>query len=302
MNITTKSRIISYDLYRGILLIAMVIFHVAANLSRIPFNHELFYWIPAGYTLFLGVILGQFLKKRSKKCFKLGIKLLILFLIPNLIILIKNPEHLLQLFPGNIEIFSFEILLPMSIITFLTIPSQKIPSKIIPFFLGTLLMATLALDILNINYYNLSFIIYGLIGYSAAISWNLDNQFKKFQELFIIFFSIITIGIFWYTSKYGISHFLITLQCFTIYFALKLTLKTKFLTKIGADSLFLYIAHIVIIKIISEWFILENLIEITLIGTLILLISIFAHNIFRKTLIFLAKLKKSEIPSIELER
>jgi hypothetical protein len=174
-------RIISYDNYRGVLILAMIIFHILANFCQTYFNQDVFYWIPVGFMIFLGIILGQFLKRKPKKTFYLGLKLIGVFFIFNIPLLLKHPlPSLFDFILGNQTIFSLEILLPMGILS-LGIPLlSKINFQITPTFKNKFLLIYLPFlpiaisDHLSFYSYNLLFLVYGIIGYQIGSFFNLD--------------------------------------------------------------------------------------------------------------------------------
>lgn len=228
----------------------MVIFHVLVNLTSLQFDQRLFYWVPAGFILFLGVILARFLKNQTNKKIKLAAKLLAIFLLFNIPNFISKNFTPLDFIKGSSEIFSFEILLPMALVILLTNLFDKIKTKQLSavFFL---LIGFFILNYFDIFYYNLTFITYGLIGYFAASARNPDDLLQKYKNLpWLFLYLLISIAPFFIIYFFNLYDTLILLQIFAMYFAFNIIVKkNKFLTLLGKYSLFLYVGHIVIIKL-----------------------------------------------------
>lgn len=253
-----KIRIESYDLFRGILLVVMIVFHIIVNLTSIKFDQRLFYWVPAGFVVFLGVILARFLKNKTAKKNKLALKLSAIFLIFNIPNFLHKNFSAGDFIGGNQQIFSFEILFPMVIVIFLSNLFDKIKTKqsclLFFLFLSTWL---LVLNYFNIFYYNLSFAIYGLIGYFAASIYDFNELLGKINKSSstklsaILIFLAISIAPFFIIHFFNLYDILTLAQIFSMYFAFNIIIKNnKPLTLLGKHSLFLYIGHIIVIKLI----------------------------------------------------
>lgn len=261
-------RIISYDLFRGVLLIGMVIFHILVNLTSLQFDQRQFYFVPAGFILFLGVILAYFLKNRTGKKLVLSVKLLAIFLLLNIPNFIAKDFTVLDFISGDPRIFSFEILFPMTVMILLTlltdkvdqIKSVKLAKSVQLLILALFLLLLSILNHFDIFYYNLIFTIYGLIGYFAASLHNLDQSLQQFQKTILkkifalVFFALITIIPFFILHFFKLYDLLIILQIFAMYFAFNIIIRNnKPLTLLGKHSLLLYVGHIVIIKLLSKF-------------------------------------------------
>ena len=272
-----KERITSYDAFRGLLLIGMVTFHLTVNLSNIEFNQNYFYWVPLGFMLFLGVILGKFMDGKNKKVITLGIKLAVIFLILNIPNFISKNYTPTQLIIGDQKIFSFEILLPMGIATFASIGLNKfVKNHKSALIVSLALLSTLTyLHIINIYSYNLSFLIYGIIGYLIGKNLDLDSISKKISsKTFLVVIFVLLIP-FFVINRAGIIEILLILQVLALYFlTAKIFNKNKYLIILGKQSLSLYILHIVIIKIVSSFYKTPSAI------TLIIIIPIFLFACF----------------------
>jgi len=244
-----NERIVSYDIFRGVLLIGMMVFHVLVNLTPIKFNQELFYWIPMGFIMFLGVILGQFLVGKTRKKVFLGFKILIIFLIGNLGNFATGASFL-YLLRGNQALFSFEILLPMSALIFLSIFLDRALFKW-KFFLLFLFLLLVLLQLADFYSYNLAFLVYGLIGYFLGAGLNLDSAVSNVSGRFRWVVLFLAIAPFFLVKLFGLVDFVVAIQVLAL-FALCAWIfkKSQTLYFLGKNSLVLYVAHIVIIRVI----------------------------------------------------
>ncbi|MFA4891006.1 MAG: heparan-alpha-glucosaminide N-acetyltransferase domain-containing protein [Candidatus Gracilibacteria bacterium] len=278
-------RITSYDVFRGLLLVGMVIFHLIVNLSNLEFDQNYFYWVPLGFMLFLGVILGKFLGGKSKKIVILGIKLAAIFLILNIPNFISKDYTPAQLIIGDQRIISFEILLPMSIMTFISIGLNKIVKNYKTALITSLalLSALTYLYLINIYSYNLSFLIYGIIGYLIGKNLDLDNISKKISNKTFIVVILAALIPFLVIGHAGIVEILIILQVLALYFlTAKIFDKNKFLTVLGKHSLFLYIFHVVLIKTASYFYKIQSIVPLIIIIPLVLFICFMVANFSEK--------------------
>lgn len=243
-------RILSYDIFRGILLIAMVIFHVMVNLTNLQFDQSFFYWIPMGFIMFLGVILGQFLRDKSAKKINLALKLLLIFLGLNIYNFLTKDFGVLDLIKGDQTLFSFEILFPMSILIFSTLLLDPLREKwktclAICFFLLILM------NHYSLFYYNLSFLLYGLLGYFLSIGVNLDQLARRYQGFrYASLFLFLTVALF-LLQFVEIFDFILVFQVLALYFLSTILFKKSgLLTLLGKHSFALYISHILVIRFI----------------------------------------------------
>lgn len=253
----TKERITSYDSFRGVLLVGMIIFHLTVNLSSLVFNQNYFYWVPLGFMFFLGVVLGQFLSDRPKKVIMLGIKLALIFSILNIPNFIYKNYTISQFLIGDQKTFSFEILLPMSVTIFSSILVNKYVKTTKTALITSAILALILTYLYAINFYsyNLSFLIYGIIGVMLGKNINLDNLSKKIQKITILPVVLVSVAPFFILNLTGILEILIILQVMAIYLiAGKILAKSNFLILLGKHSLLLYVSHIIIIKIISDFY------------------------------------------------
>jgi len=266
----TTPRIQSYDIYRGLLLAAMVAFHLAANLTALRFDHHYFYWVPMGFVVFLGVILARFLQGKTAKKLPLALKVLACFLVLNVPNYLKPDFNLSALALGDQALFSFEILLPMAMLIFATIifeqaiylfnKSRHTPRLIIWSAAAITFLALIALSLSGFYSYNLAFLLYGLVGYFMALDLNLHTlatgqanhsppSQKNMQTLLaaavcIFPFVILARGIFF--------DFLFLPQVIAAYFiTTRFIPDSRALSWLGKNSFVIYIGHIIAIKLIS---------------------------------------------------
>jgi|GEM_PF-2096613 len=302
----TEERITSYDVFRGILLIGMIVFHLLVNLTNITFDQNYFYWVPLGFMLFLGIIIGKFLAGRNKKIITIGIKLAAIFIILNIPNFISKNFTLTQLIIGDQKIFSFEILLPMSILTFISIGLNKfIKTYKTALITGIALLSIITyLYLINIYSYNLSFIIYGIVGYFIGKNLDLDSISKNLYNRIFLKVSIIALIPFFIINHTGIIEILVITQVLAFYFiTAKIFNKNKLLTVLGKHSLFLYVFHIVIIKIVSIFYKTPSTLQLAIIIPLLLLTCYITANfsesrIGRKILDY-PLLKKAKSPFLK---
>lgn len=252
-----EERITSYDVFRGLLLIGMVVFHLVVNLSDIKFDQNYFYLVPLGFMLFLGVILGRFLGGRSKKVMVLGAKLAVIFIVFNIPNFISKDYTPAQLVIGDQGIFSFEILLPMSIMAFVSIGLDRfVKGRVTAVILsGALLFILTYLHVVGVYSYNLSFLIYGVVGYLIGGNLDLDGIARRMSGwafLGVIGASLVP---FLAIGRFGIVEILVILQVLALYFlTAEVFGKNKFLILLGKNSLALYVLHIVLIRIVVSLF------------------------------------------------
>jgi len=258
-------RFSSYDIFRGILIIGMIFFHTFANFYSQSFNQNLYYWIPVGFMIFLGIIVGEFLSNKPNKTFKIGLKLITVFCCFNVFNIYINFSNisLLDFIFGNQQIFSMEILLPMSIFLFLVNlinlfkykTNNKQHNKLLKIiFLLIILLTIIISDFINFYSYNLLFILYGLIGYLIPKILNIHywvdyintNKFKILNILLII----ISFLFIYYENMYRI---IAVFQVILLYICFS-DLYCLVFKHMGYNSFFIYVFHIILIKLIKTFF------------------------------------------------
>lgn len=252
-----KVRVQSYDVFRGVLLVGMVVFHVIVNLTRLEFNQELFYWVPLGFVLFLGVVLGKFLVGRFGKKIKLSAKLLGIFLLGNVLNFWKNDISWRDFVLGSRDLFSFEILLPMIVVIVLSLLLDKIRLNKALFWgaLAGLCLTLIIFQYFGIDSYNLLFGWYGLIGYFAGRSLDLDRilnnrSWRVLIWVFALLFAVIPFLVIQYWQLFDA---LIVMQVVAMYFLFNFVFdRNRILVVLGKYSLVLYVGHIVLIKILEK--------------------------------------------------
>ncbi len=250
---TKQQRIESYDVYRGLLLTAMVVFHVLVNLTSISFDQHFFYWVPMGFVIFLGVIAARFLRNRTKKKLILALKILICFLvfnIPNYFIANFSPSSLII---GDQSVLSFEILMPMALVLLLSIPLDyavnRFAGKAIGIGLAAILSAIAIMNVYGFYSYNLAFLLYGLVGYSVAAGKDLHQAAQKLNPM-LSALSLLICFIPFLMLLFGIFYdFLFIPTVFAAYFLMARHVpRNSYLAWLGYHSFFIYVAHIFVIK------------------------------------------------------
>lgn len=236
------------------MLVWMVVFHLVVNLSSFDFDQRLFYWVPLGFMLFLGVILGQFLTERRGKILILSAKLLGIFFLLNILNFASEDFTAWQLLIGDQKMFSFEILLPMGVLALMSAglskagkwPKMEILSG------GVLLGVISYLSWIDVYSYNFFFLVYGLVGYLLGKNFNLDGVAKRVKKPLLALLSVVVAIAFLITGKMGIMDILVIGQVLALYVIVAKVLgKNGILNWIGKNSLWIYVGHIVLIKVFS---------------------------------------------------
>lgn len=244
-----KERVLSYDVFRGVLLIGMVVFHVIVNLTNLQFNQELFYWVPLGFVLFLGVVLARFLRGKSVKKIRLALKLLLIFVVGNVPNLLNKPIEFKDFLVGDPALFSFEILFPMVVVILASAVLDR--AKQTKTLLVLSFIALISLYFLKIDSYNLHFSLYGLIGYFIARDFDLNSYLQnKWMNVVSVVLSVVP---FFVVQYFGFFPLLIVLQVLAMFFLCNLIFGgSKTLVLLGKRSLMLYVAHVIIIRGVSS--------------------------------------------------
>ncbi len=232
----------------------MVIFHLVVNLTDFGFDQKLFYWVPLGFMLFLGVILGQFLASRPRKTAILGAKLLGIFLVMNIPNFVTKEFTISQLLVGDQQFFSFEILLPMSIVAFASIGMGRIIKKRTwSWILGVgLIAAVTSLSLMGEYSYNFSFFVYGIVGHLIGENLNLDRVARTISAWWLWGLGAVIAGGFYLTERAGITDLVVIFQVLALYVIVaRIFNKNRVLSVIGKHSFLIYVGHIVLIKVFS---------------------------------------------------
>ncbi len=283
-----KNRVYSYDVFRGILVVGMVVYHILTNLTSFEINHTYFRWVSVGFILFLGVILGQFLSTKISKVSQLSLKLFALFLIGNFTLISNLPSNYSTLANdiifGDQGLFTFEILLPMVLtsIFFVSISHPKFPllrgwfaeGKVEDVFFkrNSFFAILFSISILGLfwtefladdYYYNIIYFFYGLAGLSLGSFINLDNFKNHFKlkttnlfywlNLFFLIFTFLFEGEILGYSLDFLSVFQV-LSFYLLFSNIPVLKKNQTLEWIGKQSLLIYIIHIILIKLIQILF------------------------------------------------
>ncbi len=248
----TKRRIVSYDVFRGFLLVAMVCFHVLANLTDLVFDQRIFYWVPMGFIFFLGIVLSAFLKNKKKKKFFLGAKLFGVFIFLNVHHFVQNELSFGMLLMGDTLKTSFEILFPMSLMIFLSLFFDQF-SRQWKILFALAFFSLVLLNGLHFYSYNLCFLIYGLLGYFLGFGVDLDEMTKRWMNLKSIFVAIgVCYAVFFSIYFLDFRDFFVLFQMLAFYFLSTALFKNSdFLCFLGRNSFSFYIGHIFLIKLLT---------------------------------------------------
>ncbi len=269
MNKTT--RIISYDLFRGVLVIAMISYHVFANLHNSTISHWLsLARVSIGFVYITWIITWQFLLEKKKKQWSIISKLLSIYIITNIIIGIQS-NHTRQtiietIISGQQNTTSFEILLPISLTIFIGSIrgkySKKSQKKTLV-SIAIIIALLLTIDQLGIYIFSMNFTLYGILGTLIGAHYKRENistklRTTRYRKYLLI---ITTIVITRYLTKTSHTNIMIPLfhTCLIYWVSHNVAQRrpskriTKRLTNIGKFSLLIYIIHIGIIKILDHY-------------------------------------------------
>ena len=243
-------RVQSYDIYRGLLLTAMVLYHFVANLT--PWHRDLrfSYWIPMGFVLFLGVILARFLENKTRKKLWLAVKVLAAFFILNIPKYLDPEFTFTALARGDLYFFSFEVLMPMGLLVLLTIPLDRAKRFAIPLAILTY-AGIVAMSVTGFESYNLSLVLYGLVGYFLAQRVDLDRAAVSMRSwlvvplLMVSALPFILLGFGYYLD------YLFVIQVIACYFIVtRLIPRNRPFSFVGRHSFVIYVGHIILIRAI----------------------------------------------------
>lgn len=256
-----KQRIYSYDVFRGVLILAMVIVHVWVNFFAHSLNPGLYYWIPVGFMLFLGVILGQFLKNKPKKVIGFAVKLLAVFFLFNIPVFFNNAQILSwkDFLMGNQAFFSLEILFPMGVFALFCVlfqwfwekvgvKSKKLNSWLLLIFLLSLIFIS---DFVDYYSYNFVFFLYAGCGYLIGTTWNLNEIALQLTSSRWFYVNIVLLVVsFFMILWFPLLRIEAVLQTVGIYLLFS-SLRSNVLIFLGKHSFVIYVGHIVVIKIVQ---------------------------------------------------
>lgn len=245
-----SGRVRSYDIYRGLLLTAMVVYHVVANLTPLRFDLRYSYWIPMGFVLFLGVVLARFLQNKTRKKLWLAAKVLAAFFLLNIPKYLDAEFTLARLVRGDLYYFSFEVLLPMGLLVLTSVFLDH--TRRVAYALAAVTFACIVyLNAIRFDSYNLSFLLYGLVGYFLALRLDLHALAIRQRNWYAVPLVLVSALPF---ALLGLGYFLdylFVLQVIACYFLVtRLVPSSRFLCFVGRHSFVIYIAHIIAIKII----------------------------------------------------
>jgi peptidoglycan/LPS O-acetylase OafA/YrhL len=245
-------RVHSYDLYRGLLLASMVVYHVLLNLTPLHLNVSYFYWIPMGFVLFLGVVLARFLQNQTHKKLLLALKVLGAFAVLNIPNYFKPEFTLLALVRGSELVLSFEILLPMALVILLSIPLDRL-RRFGYLLAGVTLVAIAAVNLAGFYSYNLQFVLYGLVGYFLALKADLATIARTRNPWFTVVAALVCCIPFVLLRLGYYFDFVFVFGVLALYYIVAQWIRSsRPFEFVGRHSFVIYIAHIVVIKVIVE--------------------------------------------------
>ena len=262
------SRIVSFDIFRGFLVINMILFHILVNFLLKDSSLNYFNWVSGGFILFLGIIISQFLFDKPKKMFLLASKLLLIYLLVNFRLIfsifsdVSNFQNYYNLLSANQSVVSFEILfdmfLTLILAIFISILKFDFGSNYTKLILILSFCSLIFLEFFTVYNYTLIFLNIGIFGIFLGKAINLDNfatRIQKSNNYLILLFLVISISVFQFIYESNL-WFLVVLQSIFLYFLCFILAKTKlsnFLIFLGKNSLNIYILHIILIKLILFW-------------------------------------------------
>lgn len=191
-----KTRDNDFDTTKSFLIISMIIAHSFQRMWVFKYDMNLTYYVIIGFVFLAGLTLGsvfydKLLSNRSQfswYVFSRGLKLFIIFLLTNTIIILLSPQLLSQLLvsePHDIflalmdtkrrintqgVIFSFLVLVPISLTFIFGLPLLIWKNKTLDWFLlSVIIIALWIIEITgNLDYYTVDLMIVGCIGVLLA--------------------------------------------------------------------------------------------------------------------------------------
>lgn len=316
--IKNSRRIHSYDFFRGILAIGIILSLTFHFLYPASDTIELFYrWVYIGFFFFFGLVVGQKFSslKKVKSMIPKGIQFLALFLCINVLFQIPNNIGLLEFSMSVLLGDSYvmlSLLLPLGIFALLLAVFSYLPPFLgLVWSLGLFILLdlfSLQKDFLFLNAFYLSALFFGF--YFARL-FSLDLMREKVNERFSFFpflalyivVLLLFLGQIFPTplltlpSIFWIFHFAIV---FLVFFSIPNTVFSsseekpksslrRFLEPLGIDILFIYVTLTLFLEIIRRMFpefYLSSIVEISIfsIHLVILFFALLAiiHRFSRK--------------------
>ncbi len=259
------SRIQSLDTSRGVLVCGMIVFHVLLHLYQGSVRAAFLAFIPAGFLLFSGVLVSNVLQER-KTTFQIvvrGTKLLVLFLLCNLILWLHSPfplkEMAMSLIYANPQTMSFEILVPIA----WTVILSPVFLRLHPRFTSiSALSGLLMLDLTQTFPFTLKFFIIGVLGIGIGKQRILrflstDDRMSDRNAIIVALFSAILymlLGM-WNHSSWVLQTFFVVVAFSSLpTFIVRSHRLASALSLLGRHSLFLYVFHVMLIASLSRLF------------------------------------------------
>ncbi len=256
-------RLAELDIFRGFLVLGMIVFHSWLHLYEEKIPEAYFHFVPTGFVLFAGILIGKVLsgRKTSFQIYTRGLKLFIIFLLLNVPFWIVGKISLYRIavsfIQGNPTFSSFEILLPIA----LTIISAPFFLKLRPpslFFLIGLLGLGM-LDLFQYFPYTVKFFIIGVMGIffgrSDLLNYFLRAEKDKLRICISFFLSAILVLSLPSLPLSWSLQMILTLSLFlwVPYVLEKIPGMRSMLMNFGKYSLILYIFHVVLIQSLKHF-------------------------------------------------
>ena len=258
-----SKRNIALDIFRGFLVLGMIVFHARLHLFASEIPEVVLYFIPTGFVLFAGILVGAILGKRKSthQLVARGAKLILLFLILNFPFWWADRMSIIEMISlliiGNPEYSAFEILVPIGL-TIIVAPFLLRFKKPLLFF-GITFALLVLLDVNQFFPFTLKFFLVGLQGVFLG-QHSLRNMFLSLENnattiALSVVFSIILIFLFFvFKSSWSLQVlFTLTLSIWIPPLIYSIPKGSVGLEVLGQYSLILYFFHVIIIKIFSQF-------------------------------------------------
>lgn len=245
-------RIHSYDLYRGLLLAAMFVWHILLNLTSLPLHGDYFRWISMGFVMFLGVGLARFLRHKTRKKLSLAAKLFVTFFALNIHNYLKPTFDPLVLITGSQRDLSFEVLFPMGLLILLSI-ALDYTERHSYLLLGLTYLSIVTLNLAGARIYNLQILLYGLLGYFLASRVDLDGVARESRHLWLTVLAAGACCVPFVLRRFGYYFdFLFAPSILACYFLVTWWVKkNRALEFVGRNSFVIYVGQIILVKALA---------------------------------------------------
>jgi predicted acyltransferase len=247
------TRLVGFDYFRGFLLLSMVLAHTAINLGKTEPSPTLYQFVSTGFVLFVGLLLSLVLieRKQLSEIIWRGVKLLLVFLLFNLLLWLAGIYD----WPPNFEFFlantsaysTLEILLPISLVVIIAPILRKFLTA--PLLLAIGLSLLLIMDVTSLYPYSFKYLAIGLLG--LAFGELIPRSYwdaKRLQPVFLPLALLLVLAISF--VNYWLFNVLLVLTLYFILAPVFVKTQLNFLSLLGQNSLFLYVLHILLIRLI----------------------------------------------------